>query len=177
MTARRSLGRRILAGLAGLALLGGIALAPTAEQTDAAWTDAEAGAAEFTAGTALDPLVATGDGCVASGLLGIAPRVEITWHVPDGTAYTIDDVEFGQLNNGLLTPIIDLELLNSITTTGTPDAYTTVITSLALQNLLGGDKVIGMRISDSGWTSPWLVATANWGPLGLAPSCDISTSP
>ncbi|MGO1839650.1 MAG: hypothetical protein ACTH0E_09045 [Candidatus Microbacterium stercoravium] len=171
-----TLRRRILASLAALSMIGIIFAVPAVQPTDAAWQDSEAGITTFTAAAALEPPVAAANGCVAGGLLGIVPTVTISWSVPEGANFTVDDIEFGQLNSGgLLMPIVDLELLNSISTTGGPGAYTTRIGSLMLQNLLGGQKIIGMRFRGPGeWASEWRVVTAKWGALGIGNSCVIS---
>lgn len=173
---RRGIRRRILAVLTALAVFGVVFVGSTAQPTDAGWRDSEAGVVAFTAAASLEAPVAAADGCVAGGLLGIVPTVTITWSVPEGADFTVDDIEFGQLNSGgLLMPIVDLELLNSISTTGEPGAYTTRIGSLMLQNLLGGQKVIGMRFRGAGeWASEWRVITAKWGALGIGNSCVIS---
>ena len=176
---RRS--RRIAAGAMALAAVVGLGLAPHVAATDAAFTDPEHTTATIAAGT-VQPLVPLGTpGCTANGgLLGILPSVTITWQVPTGSGFTSADVEFGQLNTqGLLVPILDLELLNSITTSGTPASYTTRVSGLMLQNLLGGQKKIGMRINGPGdWTSRWMVVTATWSPLNLASNtCVITFEP
>lgn len=166
--------RRILAGVAGIALLGGVVLAPAVQHTDAGWTDAEVGTAQFTAGTVPTPMTTKTPGCVASGgLLGLTPSVTISWRFPDdGAGYTLDDVEFGQvLTSGLLEPLLG-GLLGNTTTTGTPQAYTTVVNSGLLTGLLGGSKSFGIRVTGpGGWTSDWLVAHASIGLGGSNAQC------
>jgi hypothetical protein len=170
---------RVTACALALAILLGLGTIPHPQPTDATFTDTEAASASLSAGTVQPPVRIGTPGCTAGGVLGILPTVTITWQVPAQSGYTVDNVEFGQLNTqGLLVPIVDLELLNSVTTTGTPTSYSTRIGGLMLQNLLGGQKVIGMRIHGPGaWTSSWLVATATWGALGIGNTCTMSIVP
>lgn len=178
MTARP--GRRVLAGVAGVALLVGVGLAPTAQITDAAFTDAEHGRATITALNVPEPVSSQTPGCVASsGLLGVNPVVTIYWRVPVGaTGYSVTNAEFGLANNqGLLEPILS-NLLQNVSTTGTSTAYVTVINGALLANILGGSKTLAIRFAGpGGWKSDWLVATASFGLLGANPQCVMSTSP
>ncbi|WP_431071174.1 hypothetical protein [Microbacterium phyllosphaerae] len=178
MTFRRR--HRVLAGVAGVALLVGIGIAPTAQVTDAAFTDPESGRATITAFDVPEPVSSQTPGCVASsGLLGANPIVTIYWRVPVGvTGYSLTTTEFGLANNqGLLEPVLS-NLLQNVSTTGTTTAYVTVINGALLANILGGSKTLGIRFTGpGGWESDWLVASASFGLLGANPQCVMSTAP
>lgn len=178
MTGRR--GRRILAGVAGAALLLGMGVAPTAQMTEAAFTDGDYARTEITALDVPEPVSSQTPGCVASsGLLGVNPVVTIYWRVPVGvTGYSLTNTEFGLANNqGLLEPILS-NLLQNVSTTGNTTAYVTVINGALLANILGGSKTLGIRFTGpGGWESDWLIATASFGLLGANPQCVMSTAP
>lgn len=175
-TRRASRLRRLFAGMAGLALLGGAALVPSVPETDAAWTDAEVGAASFAAAEGLPAPVAWGSPqCSASNVLLLGGRVTIRWRVPEEAAgYSLDDVEFGRVVDGVLTPILT-DLLGSVNTTGAPEAYTTVVSGGLLSNVLGGSMRFGMRLTGPGdWVSPWLVADVTFPALVGSGTCSLS---
>lgn len=171
---------RLLAGLTGIALLAAVALAPTAQTTEASWADAEVGAAEFTARTVPTPISTQTPGCVASGgLLGLSPSVTIYWRIPpEATGYTQGDAEFGEvITSGLLEPLLG-GLLGNTSTTGTPESYVTKVKSGLLTGLLGASKSFGIRLTGPGeWTSDWLVAHASIGIAGANPKCEIEIVP
>lgn len=171
--------RRALAGIAGAAMLVGVGLTPGAQITDAAFTDPELSSATITAFDVPEPVSSQTPGCVAqSGLLGVNPTVTIYWRVPAGvTGYSLTNAEFGLANNqGVLEPILS-NLLQNVSTTGTPTAYVTVVSGALLANILGGSKTLGIRFAGpGGWKSHWLVATASFGALGANPACVMSTA-
>lgn len=171
---------RVLAGVAGAALLVGVGMAPAAQVTDAAFTDTDHARATITAINIPEPVSSQTPGCVASsGVLGANPIVTIYWRVPVGvTGYSLTNAEFGLANNqGLLEPILS-NLLQNVNTTGTSTAYVTVVNGALLANILGGSKTLAIRFSGpGGWKSDWLVATASFGLLGANPQCVMSTAP
>jgi len=175
-----SVRRRILATIIGASLLTGIGVVPSIQSTEAAWVRSEhTTSAAFTAYDVPEPISSQSIGCTASGLLNLSPTVTIRWRVPAGvTGYTSANAEYGQiLNQGLLEPILS-NLLQNVTTTGTPDAYVTTIGGTLLANLLGGRKTLGIRFTGpGGWKSDWLVATAEFGALGVGNRCTMSTAP
>ncbi|WP_119696810.1 hypothetical protein [Microbacterium halotolerans] len=171
---------RLSAGIAGIALLVVAVSAPTAQETEAGWADAEVGAAEFTADSVPTPIASQSPGCVASGgALGLNPSVTIYWRIPpEGDGYTSEDAEFGQIiTGGILEPLLG-GLLGNTTTSGTPEGYVTVVNSGLLTGLLGGSKSFGIRLTGPGdWVSDWFVADASMGLAGLNPQCTIRTVP
>lgn len=179
-TRRTSRLLRLLVGIACLALLGGAALVPSVPETDAAWNDAEVGAARFEARTVPTPIIAQTPGCVASGgALGLTPSVTIHWRFPpEASGYTLADVEFGEvITAGVLEPLLG-GLLGSTTTTETAGRFQTVVNSGLLTGLLGGSKSFGIRVAEeNGWSSDWLVAHASMGLAGLNPRCSTEVVP
>ena len=177
MTAPRR--HRVLAAVAGAALVVAVGLTPAAQVTDAAFTDRETATATFTAIDVPEPVSSQTPGCTAqSGLAGVNPTVTIYWRVPVGvTGYSLTNAEFGLANNqGLLEPILS-NLLHNVSTTGTSSAYVTTISGALLANILGGSKTLAIRFSGpGGWKSHWLVATASFGLLGANPACVMSTA-
>ena len=170
-------GSRIVALLGALALLVGLQ-APAVPRTDAAFGDGEYAAATLTA-TAVPAPQSLAPGCVlTTGLAGANPEVTITWRIPaDATGYSSADAEYGWIVGGILTPITGA-LLGSIHTTGTPSAYTTVVSAGLLGGVLGGSVKFGIRLKGPGsWTSGWIVATASAGVAGINPTCSMSTAP
>ena len=66
--------------------------------------------------------------------------------------------------------------LSTVTTTGTPSAYTTSVHGGLLSGLLGGSVTVGIRfVNAEGWTSSWLTADATIALLGLGTSCANSS--
>ncbi|WP_051172809.1 hypothetical protein [Microbacterium indicum] len=177
MTRSRRSARRVLAAVAGLALLAGAAVAPRAEPVEAAWVDAEAGSATFTAMTMLAPL---GSSCTAAGgVLGVTPTVTLRWSVPAGMAgYTLAQAEFGGSLNGLV-PVVSNTLFGSSSHTGTPAGYTSVANIGLLGSVLGATGTVAVRfVGPGGWRSEWLIATWTIPLLGLGqPTCTLSVQP
>lgn len=167
--------RRLVAGVAGLALLIGLGAAPPVQESEAAWIDSEHGTATFTAGTVPTPVPWGSPQCSAFNVLLVGGRTTINWKVPDGvTGYTSANVEYGREVGGLLNPILS-SLLGSQTTTGTPAAYTTVISGGLLSNALGGTLRFAMRLKGPGsWVSSWLVADVTFPALVGQGTCSLS---
>ena len=119
--------RRFLAGIAGLALLGGAALVPSAQSTDAAWTDAEVGAATFTATTLEAPVIATCDVRTLLNLGLVFTGVTIAWTSP----YDASNVQL-EINETVVPAA-------NITQSGSgPYTYRASLSASLLQSLLGG---------------------------------------
>lgn len=171
----RSLLRRAFAAALPLALL--LGLAPGADETEAAWADAEAAQGSFTALKVPTP-VSTAACVTTPGPLGLSPTVTVNWRAPaTATGYTLAQAEFGYSTGGLLLPLT-AALLGNVSTTGTPAAYSTVASGGLLGGLLGGTSTVAVRfIGPGGWRSSWLVATATMGLAGLNPTCTLSEAP
>jgi len=150
------------------------------QATSASFTDTEfAASGTIAALTVPAPVSSQTPGCVLDpGPLGANPVLTISWRVPAGvTGYSSSNAQYGNTNQGLLTPITG-PLLSNVTTTGTTTAYTTVMSGGLLSGLLGNSMSFGIRFVGPGnWTSSWLVATASAGALGANPKCTMSTAP
>ncbi|WP_298040597.1 hypothetical protein [uncultured Microbacterium sp.] len=150
------------------------------QPTEAAWTEAEYGAAPpITTIKIPTPIRVGTPGCVLTpGLLGLTPSITITWQIPAPISqYGESDAEYGQIVGGLLEPILG-GLLGSINTVETsPNAFTTTVNSGLLTGLLGASKSIGIRLNGpGGWDSDWLVANASMGLAGINPQCSMTTT-
>lgn len=74
--------RKVLAGVAGLALILGAGLAPAVPSTDAGFTSDRPAAATITAGTLMAPVIDGYSSCFSGllgGLLGLG-KVTVAWH-------------------------------------------------------------------------------------------------
>lgn len=157
---------RLLAALTGIALLAAVALAPTAQTTEASWADAEVGAAEFTAATMPAPTVTS---CAVQTVLGLQFRsVTITWTSAYGPEHNTLTV---RPPGGTPVPVD----ANNVAVSGPSNgvySYTSVLTMGILQNLLGnllgGQSVLSVveRYPDSSWTSPETTRTLSVSALG-----------
>lgn len=170
------IGRRVLAAVSGAALLVGLAIAPPVQQTDAAWVDPEYGSATFTAATVPTLIPWGSPECSAATVLLVGGRTTIRWSIPAGvTGYSAADIEFGREVNGVLNPLLT-SLLGTVTTTGTPSAYTTVVEGGLLSNVLGGGMKFAMRLKGpGGWVGPWLVASVTFPALAGPGTCGLTT--
>lgn len=161
--------RRALAAIAGAALLVGIGLAPTAQVSDASFTDAEQAQTTFTA-RLLPPQITSIPTCIRPPVLG-GSFMKVMWEWPAVTPYSSfsgSNVEW-RVGTNVIVP----------TVTG-PDAqgrYTADITtgllSGLLGSLLGADIVLEMRTTYGTWktsTTPTTV-TYNAPLLSTAVSC------
>lgn len=170
--------RRVLVAATGLALLAGVALVPQAQQTEAAFTDGELAAGTFTAITVPTPVPWGSPECSAQNILVVGAQLTVRWRVPaEFSGYTSANAEYGQVVDGVLDPILGA-LLGSVTTTGTPSAYTTVVQGGLLSGLLGGSKRFAIRLKhSSGWVSDWLVADATFPALLGTGTCTLQVLP
>lgn len=186
----RTRGRRVMAGVIGVAVLIGVGMLPTAQLTDAAFTDSEHATATLTSYDVPEPVSNATPACTATGLLNLAPTVKIWWKLPDGAAvagYTLAHAEFGQITSGLLEPILS-NLLSNVSTLPSGTGYVTTISGTLLAQLLGGTKTLGIRLvypgpltpapnPDNRWRSDWLVAVAEFGVVGIGNRCTMTTAP
>jgi len=167
--------RRWVAGLAGLAVLAGLGLAPPVQQTEAAWVDPENATATFQALTVPAPEPWGTPSCTARTVLLVGGETVIRWRVPAGASgYTSADLEYARDVGGVLNPVLS-SLLGTQTTTGTTSAYTTTFSGGLLTNALGGDLRFAMRLKGpGGWSSSWLVAYATFPALAGTGTCTLS---
>lgn len=132
--------RRVVAGLAGLALLIGLGAAPPVQQTEAAWADSEFGSGSFAAITLPTPAVEPLPGGLTcpnplSTLLG-GTALTIKWRWP-ATAFTVPPTS---AFNVLLAGNAAGTGTTSTVAPGTPTngVYTTSVSKGVLDGLLGG---------------------------------------
>ncbi len=168
MTMRRQ--QRILAGVAGGALLCGVALAPTAQTTDAAFTDPEYARTTITAFRVPAPTIVA---CaVSNNGLGVFQSVRLDWTSPyaaTGTRLT--------LTQGATTAVVPAA---NITTSGpaaglyTHSAVLTqsLLTSL-ISNLLGSTTTMTATnlLAGTSWVSAGASRQLSVALLGLNASC------
>lgn len=171
---------RLFAGLTGVALLAAVALAPTAQTTEASWVDAEVGAAEFTAATGLATPEYTQACTASSGLLGVNPVLKLYWRVPETmVGYSIEagNVEFVQVSSaGVLLPITNV-LLGNQAHEGDASGYISTVNFGLLGGLLGGSGTIAVRFTGpDDWRSDWMVASGTFPTLGGNGTCKLSYS-
>ena len=155
--------RRAAAALPAVGVVAALVL-PAPEQTEAAWTDPEYAGGTFTAITVPAPEGGATPQCKAAYVIVLGSKLTVRWKVPSGApAYTSANVQYAKAVDGLLDPVTG-PLLSSIDTTGTPSAYTTVVSGGLLSGLLGNKITFGIRFVDptSGWTSKWLVTDATF---------------
>ena len=165
----------MLAGLAGLLVLAGAAVVPTAQQTDAAFTDAEHASATFAATTLATPVITS---CTTQtvSVIGVGlvfQSATIVWTAP----YPVAGVKLtatSGANSGTVPP-------SNISTTGPVNGtYThTAVLSQALltslvTNLLGSTTTLAVTsVAGSAWTSPAATRKLTIALLGLNPTCTV----
>lgn len=120
-TTRRPATRRMLAGIAGFAVLIGIAAVPSAQLTEARFTDSEYAAASFQATTLATPVITS---CTVTSFLGTFTGFTITWTSPylkvqerlSVNAVAVDNVNVTQSGSGPYTYSATLSsgLLNTL---------------------------------------------------------------
>lgn len=138
----------LIAGLAGIVALCGVVLVPSAQDTDAAWIDAETGTAQFAAATLEEPTITA---CNVRTLLNLGlvfTGVTIRWTSP----YGAQNVELRI--NGVRIPA------SNVSQSGTgPYAYEASLSATLLQSLLGGllgsenTVEVVATLPNSGWRS------------------------
>ncbi|NLA65228.1 MAG: hypothetical protein GX862_04765 [Leucobacter sp.] len=157
--------RRGVLALAAAVVAGSLVVALPPAETQADWVDSDSARASFEALTVPAPQGGANPQCRAANVVLLGSQLTVRWKVPAGSGYTLEDAQFTKEVNGLLDPITG-PLLSSITTTGTPDNYTTVVSGGLLSNTLGGSIVFGIRLVDeSGWASDWLATHASFPAL------------
>lgn len=162
--------QRVLAGVAGAALLCGVALAPPAQITDAAFTDPEYGRATITA-FRVPP--ATIIACtVANNGLGVFQNVRLVWT----SVYPASGVRL-TLTQGATTAVVPAA---NITTTGPAGGlytHTAVLTQSLLasliSNLLGSTTTLTVTnlLAGTTWVSAGTSRQLSIALLGLNASC------
>lgn len=178
MTASTERRRRVTALLAGamvpLALLAGMLLPVSTQQTEAAWT-AETSVSATAAAAVIPTPQLTARCQYLPGLLGVGAQVKIHWALPAG--YDLTDIVFQKSSNGLgslLEPITGFSGVSG-TTKNTDGTYTTTVPVGLLGGLLGLGSGMNLGITvkdDSGWTSQPAIVMARSGVLaGLGSGC------
>lgn len=161
---------RVLAGVAGVALLAGTAITPAAQVTDAAFTDPELGTATITAFRVPAPTITA---CVITNNgLGVFQSVRVDWTSPypiAGTRLT--------LTQGTTSAVVPA---SNITTTGpaaglyTHSALLTqaLLTSL-ISNLLGSTTTLTATnlLVGTTWVSAGSSRQLSIALLGLGATC------
>ncbi|KJL48836.1 hypothetical protein RS84_00464 [Microbacterium hydrocarbonoxydans] len=160
--------RQWIGGLAGLALLVGLGVAPPVQQTQAAWVDSEYGSGAFTAGTLVTPVISS---CtVQNNGLGIFQSVTLVWTAPyplTGQKLTATS----GTNTGTVTSGITVTGPSSGTYTYTAVLSQALLTSL-VTNLLGSTTTLTVTsIAGTAWTSPTATRKLTIGLAGLGATC------
>ncbi|GAB3614529.1 hypothetical protein [Humibacter ginsengisoli] len=158
-----------------VAMFAGVAVQPA--PTDASWRASEYASATFTAMTLQQPKIT---GCTyATGALGLAPVVTVTWSFPSATPpYTMpSNAGFASATGTVpATSLNGLATGTGVSTTpfsGAATSYTTTMTLPLLSGTLSASYTIGIRTAWKGWTSPYASAVASSTLAGLNPTCAI----
>lgn len=178
MTARR---RRVLAGIAGLALLIGAGIAPIAQDTDAAFTDTDDGRATITAVRVSAPQIDSITTCNRP-LLGLSPVLVVKWRWLT-TAAPFNDLSKLSAQwsfNGAAS-------ISAPTTGPVSGIYTTTFTGNLLGELLGG--LLGGSYTVAATTDWTTAGNVQWRsptpstisvtvpPILGAPTCTFANQP
>lgn len=168
MTGQRR--HRVLAGVAGAALLVGVGLTPAAQVTDAAFTDPEYASTTITAFRVPDPTITACN--IANNGLGIFQSVTLIWTSP----YPANGVRL-TLTQGTTTAVVPA---SNITTSG-PSAglytYTAVLNQALLvsliSNLLGSTTTLTVNnlLTGTSWVSAGATRQLSIALLGLGATC------
>lgn len=166
-----SLRRRLVAVVAGLAVLIGLGAPAELEQTEAAWVDSEWAGATVTAGRLETPIVTS---CQVSTLLNLGlvfVNAKITWTSP----YPITRVQLAMRPPGGADVVVQP---SNIVENAPPGpglhSYTVTVNQNLLQNvlsgLLGNTTILSVRaIAGTNWRSPEVTKSLSVGGLlGLA---------
>lgn len=168
MSVRRR--HRILAGVAGVALLFGVGLAPVTQVTDAAFTDSEHGRATITAFRVPAPTII---GCaVANNVLGVFQSVRIDWTSP----YPASGVRL-TLTQGATTATVPAANISTSGPAGGLYTHSAVLTQALLtsliSNLLGSTTTLTATnlLVGTTWVSTGATRQLSIALLGLNASC------
>lgn len=154
---RRPVRTRILAGVAGLAVLVGLASSPAAQTTDASFTDSEYAAGSFTAATLATPVVTS---CTVTSFLGTFTGFTITWTSP-----------YLKVQQRLSINNVVVDNTNVTQTGSGPYTYSSTISSSVLStllgSLLGSTNAVKVETIYSGtsWVSPAATRSLSVGGL------------
>lgn len=165
--------RRTLAGLAGLALLIGVAAAPPAQLTEAQFTDPEyASSSAFTAATLATPTITA---CtIQNNGLGVFQSVTLTWTSP----YVAANVRL-TATSGTTTGTVPAANITSSGPVGGLYTYTATLNQALLtslvSNLLGSTTTLAVTnlLPGTTWVSPAATRRLTIALLGLNASCTV----
>lgn len=164
--------RRMLAGLAGLSLLAGVAALPPAQVTEAQFTDPDFGSSTFTAQTLVTPVIT---GCtVANNGLGIFQSVTITWTA----LYPLASVRLTATSGTTTGTVAPANITASGPVAGVYSYSATLsqalLTSL-VSNLLGSTTTLTVTslIPSTTWVSPGATRKLTIALLGLNAACTV----
>lgn len=162
--------RRVLAGVAGAALLTGVAITPAAHETDAAFTDAEQATATITAFRVPAPTITA---CtISNNALGVFQSVTLIWTSP----YPASGVRL-TLIQGATTSVVPAA---NITTTGPVGGLYTHTAALSqalfvslISNLLGSTTTLSVTnlLAGTSWVSVAATRQLSVALLGLGATC------
>ena len=168
MSVRRR--HRILAGVAGVALLFGVGMAPVTQVTDAAFTDSEYGRATITAFRVPAPTVIA---CaVTNNVLGVFQSVRIDWTSP----YPASGVRL-TLTQGATTATVPAANISTSGPAAGLYTHTAVLTQALLtsliSNLLGSTTTLTATnlLVGTTWVSVGTTRQLSIALLGLNASC------
>ena len=163
--------RRIVAGIAGLALLLGVGLTPPVQQSDAYFTDAEYGSATFTSILLATPTITS---CtVQNNVLGVFQSATLVWTAPyplTGVKLTATSgANTGTVSSGISVsgPVGGVYTYTAVLTEG-------LLTSI-ISNLLGSTTTLAVTsvYPGSSWTSPAVTRKLTIALLGLGATCTV----
>ncbi|WP_285038914.1 hypothetical protein [Plantibacter sp. lyk4-40-MEA-4] len=168
--------------------------APAPQPVEAAWQDAESGAATFAALSIPKPVYLAGaSGCSISttSVLGVGLVINsytLTFAMPEG--YGAADIQVGGGNTSSTIALASAAVTPAATSpTPNPTRQYSITFNRALLDglltgLLGGSGYLGVRVAPSSlivpplardtiWTSPWAVVQVGTGLLGTNPTCAV----
>lgn len=165
--------RRMLAGVAGLSVLAGLAILPSAEMTDAQFTDSEyAASTTFTAQSLVAPVIT---GCtVANNGLGIFQSVTLTWTA----LYPLASVRL-TATSGTTTGTVASANITASGAVGGVYSYSATLNQALLtslvSNLLGSTTTLTVisLIPSTSWVSLGATRKLTIALLGLNAACTV----
>lgn len=109
--------------------------------------------------------------CVINpGTMGLDPKITLKWSVPPGMGGKT--AEFGMADGtGELVPL-SAELQKKLTTTGSPEAFTSVLAAGKFPTV-PGSRTLAVRFTDGKESGPWTKAVAEMNTGGLAGTCTL----
>jgi len=164
--------RRPLAGLAGLALLIGLGVAPPVQQSEAAWVDSEYATGAFAAGTLSNPTGMTCTVTNAAPLFLTFQSVTITWV----SAYPWTSPS-GPTSRLTASSTAKTSTVTGVSSSGTgPYTHSVTLTQALLEslvtNLLGSTTTFRvMNVAGTNWVSQSQTKTLTMTLAGLGAAC------